>query len=350
MEKLKRMSILLIIFSLVIGLFQFGVALGAPSAELLFEIDMAELEGKSVVWGRSNRISPDNKYVAVGTRNTPASEPSPVFIFDIETGEKIWRMEMEEQTYTLGWSPDGKYLVMGITNGQIKILDVDSLEIVQTLHEHVNTEWVVFSPDSKYLYSYGRPEVIIWDTSNWEIVEHKGAGAMSGNAILDVSPDGTRLAVITGEVEQDMVVEIWDAATLEKLGVMEPRRNIPPTMQILRLRDVMWSPDGSIVAAGGANGVMFWDAEDFSSIHEISFPVISGQIYGVAWSPEGSYIAVGCNTNDVFVFDTETYEKVWEYPVGTTVLSVDWSSDGNYITAGNSGENHIRSWRWLGGH
>ncbi len=376
MNLVKRFSIILISILLLVGLFQFSAVLASPAGEPVYEIDMSE-HGNAGGWVRVNMISPSGEYVAVGLRGGGEYNPSLVKVFDVETGEFVFEDEREGAIVALAWSPDSSILAVGSHDETISIWDANTWELIERIHTHDQTdgrrgvEWLAYAPDGRYLYSYGRDDrVIMWDTNTWELVSEKQATAPDGNRIIDISRDGTKLAVIADApidpseglrdpseighdtrspgVKGNVAVQIWDAETLETLGTLLPNRNLPPTLQLVRFRDVRWSPDGNKVLVGASGGVAIFDANTYTTIREISFPVLSGWIYGVAWSAEGSYFVAGCNTNNIFVFDAETFEKVWEYGVGSTVLTTDWSLDGEYIAFGNSGENYFRLIRWLG--
>ncbi len=341
---LKRASIIIISICILVGVLQFGVILASPTGEVIHGIDLARLERIGTNWVRSNRISPDGKHVAVGTRDARS-----VYIFEIESGEPVWKGSHTAEIPSVAWSTDGKIIASGSLDGTIKIWDSATGDELKRIQTYSQVEWVIFSPDDKILYSYGRNDgVYMWDTSTWEIIKEKQAIAPSGNHIIDITSDGNRLAVIVNTERGNISVEIWDADTLETLGVLLPRTTMPVDRQIQRFRDVRWSQDDKHVAAGGDYGVVFWDADNYTNIKELGLPAIAGSIYAIAWSPEGSYFAVGCNTNNVYVFDTSDYQLVLRQPTGTTVLSVDWSSTGEYITVGTSGENFFRIIKWFG--
>ncbi len=329
MKLAKRYSVILISICLLIGMLQFGVLASeeepAPPEEQLHAINISDLEDGVSNWVRANRISPNNDLVAVGSRGVQK-----VYVFELETGELVWEGAHTAEVPSVAWNSDGSILASGSMDGVIKIWDAatgDELETIQTFSQ---VEWIVFSPDDSVLYNYGRADgVYMWDTETWDIIREKRASAPSGNHIVDVSPDGERLAVIV-----DATVEIWDPISLRTIATLKPLD--VHNLEITRLRDVRWSNDGSKVAIGGDSGVIIWDTDNYTTALEILGE--TGLIYGIAWSPEDDKIAAGCNTNNVFIFDTATGEKLSTFPVGTTVLSTDWSADGKYVTAGNSGE------------
>jgi len=96
----------------------------------------------------------------------------------------------------LDFRPNSSYLVMGMYNGDIKILDVPSKQTVRMIRgAHVNeVSGVSFSPDGKYLASSGTDRVVrIWDVKTGDLIdmliEHE-------EPVLSVafSPDGKQVA------------------------------------------------------------------------------------------------------------------------------------------------------------
>ncbi len=74
---------------------------------------------------------------------------------------------------SVAYSPNGKCVVEGLSNGIIKILDATTAELLLNLKGHTNSVYFVsYSPDGKYIVSASWDKTIkIWDASNGKLLE-----------------------------------------------------------------------------------------------------------------------------------------------------------------------------------
>jgi len=109
------------------------------------------------------------------------------------------------------------------------------------------------------------------------------------------SPDGKLIAVGAG----DGTVAIFDAATLERTGVVSAESRVFRTRSLLFLRD------GRTLVAGGMNGVVrVIDAPSATTIAELGVP--SAEIFSMAMSPDENLLAVGNAEGFVRIWDLRT--------------------------------------------
>lgn len=297
-------------------------------------------------WVRNVNFSPDGKLLAFGSYNHGRLQ-----VMDTETGVVEEFSDPNGHTgqiFNLAWSPDGKYLATGSFDQTIKIWDVSKKQVIQTLTGHNRRlTYVQFSPDGENLYSYSdastsvAPQVIKWakdETGAWvkvaerEVILVPVTASGSQNHVLNVSPDGEKLVVVI-QPEGSPEVEIWAASDLTTIDTL-----IPTSLN--RIRDINWSPCGQFIAAGGQNGITVWNAADNVIVAEILDQ--TGQVYGVDWTDDGKYLGGGCNANIIHIWDTETYEPVYEYIATQTVLTFDFSPTGDQFAAGTSSEQLLR--------
>jgi WD40 repeat protein len=113
-------------------------------------------------------------------------------------------------TEEIAFSPDGRKFASSGGDGRVKIVDVDSLEIVQTLDTGERPAWALaFSPDGgKLAVGSLDKRVTLWDLASGE---RNWAASGHGELIasLAFSPDGSRIATASW----DKSIRVWDAAT-----------------------------------------------------------------------------------------------------------------------------------------
>ncbi len=146
---------------------------------------------------------------------------------------------------------------------------------------------------------------------------------------VDWSPDGTCLA-IGGDSEGG--VEVITAEGRRLWRRVEHQR---------RVWDVRWSPCGRRLASAGSDRtVHVWDARD-GTVQSVGQKTPNAEA-ALSWSPDGRLLA--CGGGEVFVFDTETGEKVDEWAVSSkSAWGVSWSPGGSCLAAGfRSGQIRLR--------
>ena len=147
------------------------------------------------------------------------------------------------------FSRDGTILAEGVIDGSIRIWDVQSGELVQTLQYSGETDIhdIGISPDGRYLAQVGRlPLVIVWDLGTGQAIQRfRTRDNMNGVAF---SVDNRILAASAGA---EKAVLLWDLETGDSLG------SLPLSDQSMALG---FSPDGRWLAAGTFDGQIYlWE-------------------------------------------------------------------------------------------
>src|SRR5829696_2261932 len=155
-----------------------------------------------------------------------------------------------------------------------------------------------FSPDGRRLATVTLAGTTLWDTATWKPDGpplRSSQGAWEG---ADFSPDGRTLAIAGGEGK----VELWDVERRRLRRELAGPRAAPLSM-------VRYSPDGSVIAAGGQedNHVTLWDAV---SGRVIAAPIETnppgGGAQSISFSPDSKRIAVPGAAGTVGIWEVAT--------------------------------------------
>ena len=191
-------------------------------------------------------------------------------------------------------SNDGKLIVIGQANGEIKIIDADSGETLKTLTGHDDlVRSVAFSEDGKQLVSGGDDKVV----KTWNIITGASKTLKGHNGWVQsvaFSPDGK--VVASGSF--DSTVKIWNAETGEE------EHNL--TGHDAWVRDVVFSPDGKMLATcGDDKQIKLWNVATGECVKTMTGH--ERWVNDVQFSEDGKQLTStgGDGTEKVWDIDTE---------------------------------------------
>jgi hypothetical protein len=151
------------------------------SASYDTEIRLTKLDGKSPA--KSLHVIKEHSDAVYGLAFNPdgsqlasVSADRAMKVFDVKTGKLLYTLgEATDWLYTVAWSPNGKYLVSGGVDKSIRVYEPTPIgaKLRQSVFAHEGpVQKVLFSNDSKTLYSVGQDRVIkAWDIE--KMVERK---------------------------------------------------------------------------------------------------------------------------------------------------------------------------------
>lgn len=275
------------------------------------------------VW--SVAFSPD------GQRLASAADDGSILLWDVETGKVIGEplSGHSAEVWSVAFSPDGSLLASGGADNAVWLWDAQTGEpIGNPLTGHANWVWsVAFSPDGKWLASGSFDNtVMIWDVKTHEPLFRLPLEGHPGHTdwvrCVSFSPDGTWLAS-SGD---DGTIRLWDATTGDSVGeLLEARRG--------EVWSIVFSPDGSRLAAGAEEGVTLWDMQRLSQL-EYTILASDEPINNVAFSPDGRFLAEGGSGRLVKLWDVEhgTQSTTLQGHSGQ-ITAVAFNSDGTLLAS-----------------
>ena len=233
------------------------------------------------------------------------------------------------ELWSVTWSPDGKRLATGGTEGSVKIWDAVSGRNLEILRGHTGAVLsVVWSPDGRWVASAGQDRTVrLWDLEKGAVTTY--TGHRQAVACLAWSPDAKRLA--SGSL--DGTLKIWDPVSGTNLQTFAAGNEV---------RSVSWSNDGTRVVAAGS-GTLFksWAIATGREIWTLPAST-EGELRAVAWSPDGRQLATGGTDNSVSFRDAVSGTNLisfWDNH--NVVLAVAWNPAGTRLASATLGDGRI---------
>ena len=193
---------------------------------------------------------------------------------------------------------------------------------------------IVWSPDGRFIAT---------DTPNYTLsIYDRADGHLVQFSPTPHSDPITALAWSTTDriaiAYPNNAIEIWNPTTKSAMYYLQPPSRPRPYKGMGVIRSVVFSPDGQILASGGADGFVYlWSMKDGSLLATID--AHKEAVNAVAMSPDGSLLASASNDHTVCL---------WHVPNGIllhclkdhkdTVNAVGFSPDGTRLVTGSGQE------------
>ncbi|MBD2355121.1 ribosome assembly protein 4 [Tolypothrix sp. FACHB-123] len=282
---------------------------------------------------RSVTFSSDGKLLASG------SDDNTIKIWDVTTAKLLQSINESNEVNTVSFSGDGKFLASGSDDNTIKIWDVSSGKLLQIFNGHsklVNS--VSFSGDGKFLASGSDDNTIkIWDVTTGKLLRTLPSEPYANNGhnnwvtTVAFSSDGKLLA----SGGNDYSIKIWDVTSGKALQTFSGHGDY--------VSSVAFSSDGQKLASGSSDRtIKLWNLTTAKVIQ--TFSGHSNEVNAIAFSPDGKQIVSGSQDKTVKIWDV-TSGKVLQTLGGhrDSVNSVAFSSDGKKLVSG-SDDSNIKLW------
>ncbi|WP_030410398.1 WD40 repeat domain-containing protein [Streptomyces sp. NRRL S-1448] len=276
---------------------------------------------------------------AVMDRERPEGDPTPAPPLRLRDKYGLPIVDGSRAVYCLAFSPDGRCLAAGGADGTMQLWDTattrgggDAKPLGTPLTGHLGPVYGVhFSQDGRYLATGGADgSVCLWDTYSREpvgdpLTGHDGAVHAvrfrgNGSQVVAAGADGT--------------VRQWLTYSLKPYGTPLDGLGTPV---------IALATPGSGLAAGDANGLVKWWAQD--SDKPTRFLAGHGPVFAMA--DQAFALAVGHASGAVYVRDTSQADAAHVMtlsPPGSAVYAVAMLPGSSRLVAAGSHDGTLRVW------
>ncbi|MEG4198316.1 WD40 domain-containing protein [Microcoleus sp. Pol12A5] len=222
------------------------------------------------------------------------------------------------------FSPDGKLLATGDTDGIVRLWEASSCREILTCKGHTNVvESVAFSPDGKILASASYDKTIeLWDVKTGECLKVLQGHTESVMSVT-FNPDGNILA--SGSF--DRTIRLWEIRTGECLKILQDHTKV--------VCSVAFHPTGEMLASGsGDETVRLWNIGTGECVKTLQGH--TKNVFSVAFNSAGEILASGSGDKTV---------KLWNIGRGEClktleghfdqIKSIAFSPNGELLASGS---------------
>jgi WD40 repeat protein/energy-coupling factor transporter ATP-binding protein EcfA2 len=266
--------------------------------------------------------SPDGGMIATASLDGTAR------IWDAARGELLATLSHSGGVEDLVWSPDGEQLTTADQAGSVRIWEVDAESYTELSNpDEIRFSSLAWSPGGDRIVASSQSDQVslIWEVNTGEIIELGQGDLECFLSSPSWSPGGDQL--VTGCVRRelkDTPARIWDAATGQELARLEGTDGNSLV--------VGWSPDGTSIAVAYSEMVIrTWDAE--SARPTTRYSGHADIIADLGWSPNSQRLVSADGGGFVKVWGAATGDEIQSIKMKSSLNSVSWSPDGEYVIA-----------------
>ena len=299
----------------------------------LNQVDERILKHTYMYWAalvNEAKLSPDGKYIAVGRSGNNAK------IIDFVTGKVHKTLTgHNSMVISLNFSTDGKYLATGGLDGKAIVWDVETgnpVRVISFPDENLAIFSVDISADSKMLATadWGG-YVMIWDIETGKRIQAVSPHNRSAVYQVKFAPSGVYFI----SAGLDRLLKLTEIDTGEEIRTFTGHTELVSSINL--------NPAGDKIITSGWDGtIRIWDF--LSGIQILRIRAHDGGVYNAKYDPSGKYIVSGGDDFLVKEWDASTGELICELSGHQGgVGDVNITEDLKYIISG-SRDGSVRIW------
>jgi WD40 repeat protein len=256
-----------------------------------------------------------------------------------------WRLSHQKQltlpqpdlVQGIAYSPDGKWLAVGLDNGSVRLLDVIRQQEIHLLKGHTDRIYsVAFAPDNKTIASASWDHTVrLWDVATG--LELRMLTAHEDKVFsVAFAPNGKVLA----SSDSRGVVHLWEPASGNLLKSLKSKGKITAA--------VAFSADSQRLATSNADYRV--NIVDIASGHVLTTFQHETQVLTIAFSPDHQLLATGCLDNsEAILWDVRSGRQLRRFAGHHgTIWSLAFSPNGKTL-ATSSDDSVAKLWNVASG-
>ncbi|KAL5726678.1 Guanine nucleotide-binding protein subunit beta [Ranunculus cassubicifolius] len=287
---------------------------------------------------------------------TPIDNSSMIISSSRDKSILVWNLTQEEGTYGIPrrrltghshfvqdvvLSSDGQFALSGSWDGELRLWDINTGETTRRFVGHEKDVLsVAFSIDNRQIVSASRDRTIkLWNTlGECKFTIQDGDSHTNWVSCVRFSPNTLQPTIVSGS--WDKTVKVWNLTNCKIRNTLAGHGGYVNTVAV--------SPDGSLCASGGKDGVtLLWDLAEGKKLYALDAGAI---IHALCFSPNRYWLCAATELS-VKIWDLESKIVVQELkpdvqPGKNQILyctSLNWSSDGSTLFTGYT-DGAIRVW------
>jgi WD40 repeat protein len=205
----------------------------------------------------------------------------------------------------VAFAPDSRILAVGLRGGTVELWRVADWQRLRRLTvEYSGPNRLLFTPDSRLLLVLSYSGAYLWRVSDGHVVavpDLEDAAYSPGS--LAFAPDGQTYAVSSfRSLNCTIQIRRWPNGAL--------LRTFPVPASSACFDDLIFSPDGKILAGGGWTGIGLWRVEDGALLRTLPYDDID--VRDLQFAPDGQTLLVAYNIGERDPgFGYATYLQLW---------------------------------------
>jgi WD40 repeat protein len=291
----------------------------AGSDKSIYVFDVAKRVLSKTLVGHTRPIS-SIAFTPDGKTLLSSSEDKLMKVWNWQEGKFLQDIKSEEDIFgvqKVTFSPDGKYFLTTSDRVEFRLWDAQVLKLVRNFktnekYESTNGHMTVVSdgvPVSSAIFSKDGKRILsshidgtlrTWDINQGEQVKSFKIGEAA--FFIQVSPDDKTILAAIGRSDS-LRIKLFNAKDGKEITKFDDEKTH-------YLEALSISPNGKHFATSSWGDVLLWDLDKNKPVRELRTG-FSGDD-AIAFSPDGKTLAVGGRSQNLFLFDVETGNKLWQ--------------------------------------